>query len=146
MAWTISSVPASTTAGGNRSSGTWMRATETLTVASSDLTGQDLTSSVIDWLPPGRDFTVISNTGATDLCQDADIAVHCCGTSSGTFVLLKDDLETTIDAAVKSSNYDVSSNGEAPYYKIVVDSDGVQKKTDTVVIDIVWYDAEREQD
>ena len=62
------------------------------------------------------------------------------------FELLKDDLETTIDAAVKSSNYDVSSNGEAPFYKIFVDSDDVQKKTDTIVIDIVWYEGEREQD
>lgn len=144
--WTISSVPASTTAGGNRSTGTWMRATETMTFATSDSAGKDLTGSLIDWLPPGRDFTVISNTGATNLCSDADIAVYCCGTSTGTFVLLKDDLETTIDAAVKSSNYDVSSNGEAPFYKIFIDSDDVQKATDTVVIDIVWYEGEREQD
>jgi hypothetical protein len=143
MAWTITSVGKCSTVGGNRGN-VYLRATETLTVASSDSAGQDLTSSVIDFLPPGKDFVVISNTGATNLSSDADIAIHCCGTSDGTFVLLKDDLESTIDAAVKSSLYDLSANGEAPYYKVVVDSDGVQKKTDTVVIDIVAFNGDRD--
>ena len=143
MAWSITSVGECETAGGSRGN-VFLRATETLTVASSDSAGQDLTGSVIDFLPAGKDFVVICNTGGTNLSSDADIAVHCCGTRAGTFVLLKDDLETTIDNAVKSSLYDISANGEAPFYKIFVDSDGVQKKTDTVVIDIVVYAGDRD--
>lgn len=143
MAWTLSSVGESSTTGGNRGN-VFLRATETLTWASSAAAGQDLTSSVIDFIPPGKDFVVISNTGATNTSSDADIAVHACGTATGTFALLKDDLETTVDTAVKCSVYDISANGEAPYYKIFVDSDGVQKKTDTFVIDILVYDGERD--
>jgi len=129
MAWTKNTV--------QRGNASYIVATETLTVATSDVAGEDLTSSVINWIPPNQDFVVISNTGATDLSSDADVAVHVCATSGGTYVLLKDDLETTIDAAVKSSVYDVSANGEAPFYKIVIDSDGVQKKTDTVGLAVI---------
>lgn len=138
--WTITSVGQCETDSGNRGND-FLYATETLTWQSSNATYQDLTGSVIDWIPAGHDFTVISNTGATNTSSDADIAVYCCGTRTGTFVLLKDDLETTIDTAVKSSLYDISANGEAPFYKIFVDSDGVQTKTATVVIDIVCHTA-----
>jgi hypothetical protein len=124
--------------GNKRTENGYFVAEETLTVATSDAAGQDLTSSVIDFIPPNTDFLILSNAAATDLSSDADIAVQVCDTSSGTFVLLKDDLETTIDAAAKCSNYDVSANGEAPYYKIFVDSDGVQKKTDTVKLIVMF--------
>jgi len=129
MAWTKNTV--------QRGSKSYIVATEVLTVATSDAAGEDLTSSVINWIPPGQDFVVMSNTGATNLSSDADIAVMVCATSGGTFVLLKDDLETTIDNAAKAKLYDISANGEAPFYKIFVDSDGVQKKTDTVTISIL---------
>ena len=143
MAWTITSGGKCTTTGASRGD-VFMRATETLTVTTSDSAGQDLTGSVIDFIPPGKDFVVISNTGATNLSADADVAIYVCGTRSGTYVLLKDDLETTIDEAVKSSVYDISVNGEGPFYKIFVDSDGVQKKTDTVVFDILVYSGSRD--
>ncbi len=129
MAWTKNTV--------QRGSASYIVATETLTVATSDAAGEDLTSSVINWIPPGQDFIVISNTGATDLSSDADIAVLVSATSGGTYVLLKDDLETTIDAAAKASVYDVSANGESPFYKLFVDSDGVQQKTDTVAFAVI---------
>ena len=123
-----------------RSENGYFVATETLTVATSDSAGQDLTSSVIDFIPPNTDFVVLSNTAATNTSSDADIAVLVCDTSAGTFILLKDDLETTIDTAAKASVYDVSANGEAPYYKLFVDSDGVQKKTDTIKLVILLAD------
>jgi hypothetical protein len=111
--------------------------TETLTVVTSDSAGQDLTSSVIDFVPAGRDFTVMANTGATDLSSDADIAVYAAGKSTDTFALLKDDLIASLDAKVASAFNDVSLNGEAPYYKLFLDSDDVQKKTDTIILKVL---------
>lgn len=112
-----------------RSENGFLVATETVTLLAAST---DVSTSVIDFLKPGKDFVVISNAAATNLSSDADVAVSVCDTSSGTFVLLKDDLETTIDAAAKSSIYDVSANGESPYYKLVVDPDGVEAATNTV--------------
>lgn len=140
MAWSFSVVGDTSTSGAppRAKNNLFNKATETLTVATSDAAGQDLTSSVIDWLPKGSDFLVMANTGATNLSSDADIAIKVCGTSTGTFALLKDDLATSIDAVATADLYDVSANGEAPFYKIFVDSDGVQKATDTVVLELYW--------
>ena len=129
MAWTKTTV--------HRNDGYYLVATETLTVASSDLAGQDLTSSEIDFIPPGKDFVIISNYDSTDLSSEADVAVKVGYETGGTFVTLKDDLIQSIDATVKAALYDISSYGEAPYYKIFIDSDGVQKKNDTVDIIVV---------
>ncbi len=111
--------------------------TETLTVETSDAAGQDLTSSAIDFIPPGTDFVILANTGATNLSSDADVAIKVASTSDGTYALLKDDLITSIDNKVAAAFYDVSAYGEAPYYKIFIDSDGVQKKTDTIGLTIL---------
>lgn len=101
----------------------YLIATETLTLGA---TSADVSSSVVDFIPPGKDFVVIGNTGATDLSADADIAVHVSTASDGTFVLLKDNLIATIDAVTEAGLYDVSANGESPYYKIVVDPAGAE--------------------
>jgi len=129
MSWTKNTI--------QRGSKSYIVATETLTVATSDAAGEDLTSTVINWLPPGQDFVVLSNTGATSLSSDADVDVHTCATSGGTYVVLKADLEAALTNSIHSALYDISSNGEAPFYKIVVDSDGVQKKTDTVSFAVI---------
>lgn len=138
MAWTFDSVGTASTTGAPPRDKVYGRAYETLTVATSDSAGQDLTSSVIDWLPKGQDFVVFANTGATNLSSDADIAIKAASTRAGTYGLLKDDLITSMDAKVAAATYDVSLNGDAPFYKIFVDSDGVQKKTDTVVVEVFW--------
>lgn len=130
MSWTFSVIGKTLTTGvplpsrGNE----WVLATEALTAATANAAGQDLTSSVIDFIPAGSDFIVIANTGAVNTSSDADIAVKCCGSRTGTYALLKDDLITSIDTIVASAFYDTSLNGEAPYYKLFVDSDGVQAK------------------
>lgn len=108
---------------------------ETLTWVSSDSAGQDLTSSEISFIPPGSDFVVFANAGSTNMSSDADLAVYAGFASGGTFGLLKDDLiagASAFDAKMGSAIYDISLFGEAPYYKLFVDSDGVQKKTDTI--------------
>ncbi len=101
----------------------YLVATETLTLLA---TSADVASSVVDFIPPGSDFVVIANTGATNLSADCDVAVHVSTASDGTFVLLKDNLVATIDNATKASLYDASANGEAPYYKLVLDPAGVE--------------------
>lgn len=140
MAWSFDVVGDTTSTGAPKraKNNLFNKASETLTVATSDSAGQDLTTSVVDFLPKGVDFLVIANSGGTNLSSDADLAVKACGTSTGTFALLKDDLIAAMDAVAAASFYDVSSNGEAPFYKFFVDSDGVQKKTDTVTIEVYW--------
>jgi len=141
MAWSFSSVGATSSSGApasNRSKDAWAKASETLTYSSTSSTAEDLTSSVVDFIPKGKDFLVLANTGGTNLSSDADIAVQVCGTSSGTFVLLKDDLITSIDNKVAAALYDISSYGEAPFYKLLIDADGVEKVTDTVVLEVYW--------
>lgn len=113
---------------------------ETLTVLTSDSAGQDLYSSEINFIPPGQDFIVFANTDATSLSSGGDIAVVCSfesGTADASMALLKDDLITSINNKVAAAVYDVSANGDAPYYKLFVDSDGVQKATDTITLKIV---------
>lgn len=147
MAWSFNSVGATATSGApasNRSQNVFKSASETLTVALSNAANQDLTSSVIDFIPKGSNFVVFANTGATNLSSDADIAVLASPTSGGTFGLLKDDLIASVDAIAPSAPYIANSGGgtagygESPYYKLFVDSDGVQKKADTVVLTVIW--------
>jgi len=115
----------------------YLVATETLTYSSTSSTPEDLTSSTIDFIPPGKDFVVVANLDATNLSSDADIAIKVAAESTDTFAVLKDDLITTMDAAVKSAIYDISSYGEMPYYQIFIDADGVEAATDTVKLAIV---------
>ena len=147
MSWTFNSVGATETTGApasNRSKNVFKSATETLTVVASNASNQDLTTSVIDFIPKGSDFLVVANTAAKNMSSDADIAVLASATRGGTYGLLKDDLMTTTDAIVSAKPYIANSGagaagyGEAPYYKIFVDSDGVQKKDDEFTIAIFW--------
>ena len=147
--WSFSSVGATATTGapkGKRTQNTYKKATETMTFATSDSAGQDLTGSVIDFIPQGKDWVLIANSDATNITSDADVAVLAAATRAGTYGLLKDDLMTSIDTAVVAKPYITNSGagsagyGDAPYYKLFIDSDGVQQKTSTVVMNIYWTD------
>ena len=141
MAWSFNSVGATATSGApksSRSNNVFKSATEVLTVALSNAANQDLTSSVIDFIPLGSDFVVVANTGATNMSSDADIAVLASSTRGGTYGLIKDDLIAAIDAVVVAAPYLIGTYGEMPYYKLFVDSDGVQKKADTFTISVFW--------
>lgn len=114
--------------------------TETLTFTTSDNTSsKDLTSSAMNFLVPGKDYTIICNTGATSLSSDADLAIKVTYISSGTYAVLKDDADASITNAVNAYFADISSIGEAPYTKLFIDSDGVQKKTDTIGLAVIQY-------
>lgn len=147
MAWSFDTVGATETTSApisNRTRAVYKKASETLTVATSNSSGQDLTSSVIDFIPQGVDWVLIANSDATNLSTGADVAVLAAATRTGTYGLLKDDLMTEIDALVVAAPYITNSGagtagyGDAPYLKLFIDSDGVQQKTNTVVLNIYW--------
>jgi len=110
-------------------------ATETVTMLTT--TGAVLTS-VIDFLPPGVDFTIITNADGTDLSADADVDLHICDTSTGTFAALG-EVDGSVDNAVGIKFWDVSTAGEAPYYKLNFAPDGNQKSGDTVKYVLLWH-------
>jgi hypothetical protein len=141
MAWSFNSRGKTETSGApksSRSENVFKSASETLTVALSNASNQDLTSSVIDFIPLGSNFVVVANTGAKNMSSDADIAVLASATRGGTYGLIKDDLITAIDSIVVAAPYLIGTYGELPYYKLFVDSDGVQKKNDEFTITVYW--------
>ena len=78
-------------------------------------------------VPPGKDFTVICNYGATDLSATAHVEMFYADIPGGTF---RARTKTTgyyfnatsalIDAATKVIPVDVSAQGEYPRYKLKV--------------------------
>lgn len=121
MAWT------------KRTEGKYLVATETLTVSGTS----NIYTSVIDFLTPGLDFTVLANLAATNTSNDADIDVYCCDRAAGTFGILKADLITSLNTKVAPGFYDISANGEAPYYKLALVPDGTLGTTHTVKMAVV---------
>lgn len=96
----------------------------------------DRSTSVIDWLRPGEDFMVIANTLATDVSA-IPLDVDVCLTSDGTFTPLKETLFATIGAVAKAAFYDVSANGESPFYKLRLDGSASVPSGNTLTIGIV---------
>ena len=123
MAWTFAQ------AGGTESSGfpggahkvpddEWLIATETITLDSST---SDQSSTVIDFVPYGRDWMIEVDPSAT-LTSNATIDVDWSDTRAGTFV----ELATTGASALKAGTasravFDNSGKGNRPYYKLRLD-------------------------
>jgi len=115
MAWSFNSVGKTETSGApksSRSNNVFKSATEVLTVALSNASNQDLTSSVIDFIPKGANFVVCANSSAKNMSSDADIAVLGAATRGGTYGLLKDDLITAKDSIVVNAPFLIVTNGE----------------------------------
>lgn len=111
----------------------WLIASELITL-STDST--DKSTSVIDFLRPGVDFLVALSPTTALSGTGTDIDVDVNHQSTGTFGVLKADLMTNKAATgFHIAVYDVSSNGEMPYYKVRLDPDtGMAAKTATVYI------------
>ena len=133
MSWTLKSTGESQTTGGNRGN-VFTIATETITLPSSS---PDTSSSVIDWLPKGQDFLVCANVGGSTMSASLDIDVTVSNTRSGTFVRLKSDLISTVSDAMKAAYYDVSANGESPYYKLLIDPEAKLASGDTITFVVI---------
>jgi hypothetical protein len=101
----------------------YLVATEELTLPS--LASTDVSSSVIDWIPPGKNFVVLANLGATNIANNVTIDIDACTTPTGTFGQIKADLIAAgMDTVMAGAVYLVGTYGEAPYYKVRVDPAG----------------------
>lgn len=110
-------------------------ATEALTLPNGAAT--DVNSSSIDFIPKGADFTIFANTAATNTTAQGDVDVE--GSFDGsTWSKLKADAVVDYDTATKAYFYDVSTLGAAPYYRLVVTSDGNQA-AESFTVKVVTY-------
>lgn len=101
-------------------------------------------SSVIDFLPAGKDFTIIANAGGTDLSTSTNLEMWACDTSGGTFVRVQSrltDASTTakknIDTTPHAYQWDGSIDGWYPYYKLNVYAAGACDVGDTIKLVIM---------
>jgi len=107
-------------------------AKETITL-STDST--DKSTSVIDFVPAGQDFLIGTKPSTALSGTGLDVDIDVCDTSSGTFGTLKADLATADANVYKFTNYDISANGQAPYYKVRLDPDtGMASASVTVFV------------
>jgi hypothetical protein len=88
-------------------------------------------TSVIDFVPPGVDFTVIANTAATNLSASTHVELFVSYTKDAALAARYRDKVTpflsvtsAIDAATKVLMRDVSARGQYPYYWLKVPSGG----------------------
>jgi hypothetical protein len=102
-------------------------------------------SSVIDFLPAGKDFTIIANAGGTTLSDSTHLEMYACDSSIGTFVRVQSRLTDASTTAKKDINttphayqWDGSIDGWYPYYKIDVVSDGDCDVGDTIKLVIMF--------
>ena len=100
-------------------------------------TVSDSLGSEITFLPPGVDFQVTMKPSAA-LSTGADLAIYGCPIESGTHALLKDDLiSITTGTGYATGLYDVSANGELPYYKCFIDGDATNIKNFDIYINFI---------
>ena len=91
-------------------------------------TVSDSLGTEFSFVPPGVDFQVTMKPSAA-LSTGADLAVYACPVSGGTHFMIKDDLiSIATGTGYASATYDVSANGELPYYKCFIDGDATNIK------------------
>ena len=112
----------------------WVRAHERLTTIQDS--AADISSSVIDFLPPDQDFLVICT--ANNLSDSGAIELHVSATSAGTYTPLVESIITPVDNNTKAYWYDVSSKGLGAYNKLVFGPDGAQDASDTIDLYIFY--------
>ena len=88
-------------------------------------------SSVIDFVPPGTDFTVIANTAATNTSASSPVMLYVgySRTAAVTARYRKNvtpfiSLTSEVDSSTPNLHYDVSANGEYPYYWLKIPTAG----------------------
>ena len=96
----------------------WMLATEILT---NDGTGTDQSSSIIDFLPYGKDFIVSAENSGT-LSATAPLDIDYCETKDGTFSpLATTGVVVPVTTVKQRAVVDNSAKGQAPYLKLRLD-------------------------
>lgn len=101
----------------------------------------DVSTSVIpdQCLIPGKDFIVGVYARNTSSSGQIDVDVDGSWASAGTYVAIKADLLTNqvLGGEFAAAIYDVSANGELPYYKVRIDPDTAGKATQTYRIYVI---------
>jgi len=84
-------------------------------------------TSVIDFIPPGKDFIVIANSASTNLSTSTHVELFVGYSTAGTFYRWKPGIASypflasrVIDNTCNKLWYDVSAYGEFPYYKLKI--------------------------
>lgn len=142
MAWSFKQ------AGGTESSGfpggvhtvpddEWLIATESVALTSGS--SADQSTSVIDFIPYGKDWTIEVDPSAT-LATRADIDIDYSDVKDGTFV----ELATTAAIALKVgtiSKYTVDNSvkGQRPYYKLRLDKNASLKDDADTTVEFKIY-------
>lgn len=123
-------------------------ATETVTLGAAK--GNRYTSE-IDFIPPGANFVVISNTAATNLSGSASDQLYAAYESGGTYYQVKNTLRDgnyaddtnqgtsfrSIDNTSRNRYVDKSYVGEHPFYKIRVLQAAVESSSKTVGVAVI---------
>jgi hypothetical protein len=112
----------------------WVRAHEQLTTTQDSTS--DISSSVIDFLPPDQDFLIVCT--ANNLSDSGAIELHVSATSAGTYTPLVESLITPVDNNTTVKFYDVSTYGLGAYNKLIFGPDGAQDADDTIDLYIFY--------
>ena len=151
MSWTFNSAGKNETSGAPKNLNpqhNFTVATETITLGAAKANRY---SSIIDWIPKGVPFTVISNTGTTNLSGSASDQLYAQYSRSGTFFQVKDTLRDcnyaddtnqgtsfrSIDNALRVRYVDPSYVGAFPYWKIRILQAAVESSSKTVGLAVI---------
>lgn len=104
--------------------GDWAVFTEAVTL---NTAATDQSTSVIDFIPYGKDFYVIATTSVT-LATPCPVDIDMCDDSAGTFfALATTGITVAKTAGTLTDLIDNSAKGQAPYYKLRIDKPAAAK-------------------
>lgn len=115
----------------------WCLASEDITIGA---TGADQSTSVIDFLPYGKDW-ILSVSGSATFASNAAVDIDYCETKDGTF---SDMCTTGLSVAIAGTKVrqviDNSAKGNAPYLKVRLDKTATMTAatTKTVTVQVLF--------
>lgn len=151
MAWSFNSRGKNETSGAPKN----LNPTHPLSVATETITlgaaKANRYSSVIDFIPPGVPFTIISNTAATNLSGSASDQLYAAYSRSGTYYQIKNTLRDcnyaddtnqgttlrSVDNASRVRYVDPSYVGQFPYWKVRILQAAVESSAKTVTLAVM---------
>ena len=103
----------------------------------------DSNTTYIDFLLPDVDFVILVDptVGNASLSASAAVDVKVSFDQTTTYSVLKSDLITGAKASQKAGFYDISANGQAPYYQVTVNPNDVEASGDQVKVIVMQSQA-----
>ena len=140
MAWTV-------TTEGSQANKQYVVYTNTVTLGGTAATRY---SDVIDFIPPGTDFTVLSNSAGVNLSGSASDQLYISDALAGTFTQLLGSLRDgalhtptqgtsyrSIDNTIRPRNIDVDVTGQWAYYKLAVKHAAVESTGEIITFKVI---------